>query len=168
MSRTSMSHNSANKNSTHSPMICRETGGGKCHNEHAPVATLSAFSTVQLPFRHLYSHLKQFLGKLCFVHDHFRKKTPNLNLRQVFLGGFPNNYKLTWNPKMEVWKMIFLFTQVIFRVHVNFQASTYYFSDSCAFLSKIQVCCWTKFTQIDQPLVALATGLTTFLILHLS
>ena len=29
--------------------------------------------------------------------------------------------KLTWNPKMEVWKMIFLFNWVIFRFHVNFQ-----------------------------------------------
>ena len=29
--------------------------------------------------------------------------------------------KLTWNPKMEVWKMIFLFNWVIVRFHVNFQ-----------------------------------------------
>ena len=29
-------------------------------------------------------------------------------------------WKLTWNPKIEVWKMIFLFKQVIFRFHVNF------------------------------------------------
>ena len=29
--------------------------------------------------------------------------------------------KLTWNPKMEVWKMIFLFKQVIFRFHVSFR-----------------------------------------------
>ena len=29
--------------------------------------------------------------------------------------------KLTWNPKMEVWKMIFLFNWVILRFHVNFQ-----------------------------------------------
>ena len=29
-------------------------------------------------------------------------------------------WKLTWNPKMEVWKMIFLFYWVIFRFHVNF------------------------------------------------
>ena len=28
--------------------------------------------------------------------------------------------KFTWNPKMEVWKMIFLFNGVIFRFHVNF------------------------------------------------
>ena len=26
--------------------------------------------------------------------------------------------KLTWNPKMEVWKMMFLFKQMIFRFHV--------------------------------------------------
>ena len=28
--------------------------------------------------------------------------------------------KLTWNLKMEVWKMIFLFKQVMFRFHVSF------------------------------------------------
>ena len=28
--------------------------------------------------------------------------------------------KFTWNPKMEVWKMMFLFNWVIFRFHVNF------------------------------------------------
>ncbi len=32
-----------------------------------------------------------------------------------------NTGKLTWNPKMEVWKMIVLFNWVIFRFHVNFQ-----------------------------------------------
>ena len=31
--------------------------------------------------------------------------------------------KLTWNPKMEGWKMIFLFEQVIFRFHVSFRGS---------------------------------------------
>ena len=29
--------------------------------------------------------------------------------------------KLTWNPKMEVWKMIVLFKHVIFRFHVSFR-----------------------------------------------
>ena len=29
--------------------------------------------------------------------------------------------KLTWNPKMEVWKMIFLFGWVMLWFHVNFQ-----------------------------------------------
>ena len=29
--------------------------------------------------------------------------------------------KFTWNPKMEVWKMMFLFNRVIFRFHVNIQ-----------------------------------------------
>ena len=32
--------------------------------------------------------------------------------------------KLTWNPKMEVWKMIFLFNWVIFRFHVSFRGGT--------------------------------------------
>ena len=34
-------------------------------------------------------------------------------------------WKLTWNPKMEFWKMISLFKQVIFRFHVNFPGCTY-------------------------------------------
>ena len=33
--------------------------------------------------------------------------------------------KLTWNPKMEVWKMLFLFKQVIFMFHVSFRGSTF-------------------------------------------
>ena len=32
--------------------------------------------------------------------------------------------KLTWNPKMKVWKMISLFKHVIFRFHVNFRGCT--------------------------------------------
>ena len=39
--------------------------------------------------------------------------------------------KLTWNPKMEVWKMIFLFKQVIFRFHVNFPGCMYLLCISC-------------------------------------
>ena len=41
---------------------------------------------------------------------------------------FPVMYtpkKLTWNPNMEVWKMMFLFNWVIFRFHVNFQGCSY-------------------------------------------
>ena len=32
--------------------------------------------------------------------------------------------KRTWNPKLEVWKMIFLFKWMIFRFYVSFQGST--------------------------------------------
>ena len=42
---------------------------------------------------------------------------------------WPNPYspkKLTWNPKMELWKMIFLFKQVIFRFHVSFRGCSLY------------------------------------------
>ena len=31
---------------------------------------------------------------------------------------------LTWNPKMKVWKMFFLFTGVILRFHVSFPGGT--------------------------------------------
>ncbi len=31
---------------------------------------------------------------------------------------------LTWNPKMKVWKMFFLFKWVIFRFHVSFRGCT--------------------------------------------
>ena len=34
--------------------------------------------------------------------------------------------KLTWNPKMEVWKMSFLFKQVIFRFYVSFRGCTHH------------------------------------------
>ena len=34
--------------------------------------------------------------------------------------------KLTWNPKIGVWKMIFLFNWGIFRFHVNFQGCIWY------------------------------------------
>jgi len=33
-------------------------------------------------------------------------------------------WKLTWNPKVKVWKMVFLFKRVIFRFYVNFPGST--------------------------------------------
>ena len=33
--------------------------------------------------------------------------------------------KLTWNPKMEVWKMTFLFKVVILRFHASFFGSTW-------------------------------------------
>ena len=36
--------------------------------------------------------------------------------------------KLTWNQKMEVWKMIFLFKQWIFRFHVSFRGCTPFIS----------------------------------------
>ena len=39
--------------------------------------------------------------------------------------------KLRWNPKMEVWKMIFLFKQVIFRFHVNFPGFHWFESIIC-------------------------------------
>ena len=35
-------------------------------------------------------------------------------------------WNLTWNLKMEVWKMIFLFSWVLFRFHVKFQGSTFF------------------------------------------
>ena len=31
-----------------------------------------------------------------------------------------HHWKSRWNPKIEIWKMILLFKQVIFRFHVNF------------------------------------------------
>ena len=35
-------------------------------------------------------------------------------------------WNLTWNLKMEVWKMIFLFSWVLFRFHVKFQRCRFY------------------------------------------
>ena len=33
-------------------------------------------------------------------------------------------WKLTWNPKMKAWNMIFLFKALFFKFHVNFRGST--------------------------------------------
>ena len=44
--------------------------------------------------------------------------------RPCFFGHFLHPWKLTWNPKMKVWKMIILFKQVMFRFHVNFPGCT--------------------------------------------
>ena len=43
-----------------------------------------------------------------------KEGVPNLGLYTIHPG------KFTWNTKMEVWKMIFLFNWVMFRFHVNF------------------------------------------------
>ena len=64
------------------------------------------------------------------------------NMVQNFVGFFgeqlffePQSYvlcvhvhpgKLTWNPKMKVWKMIFVFKQVIFTFHVHFPGCIYF------------------------------------------
>ena len=45
--------------------------------------------------------------------------------------------KLTWNLKLEVWKMIFLFKQVIFRFHVSFRRCKFIFRNK--FTYKIMV-----------------------------
>ena len=48
---------------------------------------------------------------------------PETNSSPLKIGHLKRKHpgKLTWNPKMEVWKMIFLFNWVTFRFHVNFQ-----------------------------------------------
>ena len=51
------------------------------------------------------------------------------NVWNVYLPIYP--WKLPWNPKMEVWKMIFLFKQVIFRFHVNFPGCKIFTTDVC-------------------------------------
>ena len=43
--------------------------------------------------------------------------------RKIFPWFAVHPWKLTWDPNMEVWKMIFLFYWVIFRFHVNFPGS---------------------------------------------
>ena len=42
--------------------------------------------------------------------------------------------RLTWNPTMEVWKMMFLSNWVIFMFHVNFQG--------CVFSLDVAECWW--------------------------
>ena len=67
--------------------------------------------------------------------------------------------KLTWNPKMEVWKMIFLFKHVIFRFHVSFRGvsiliSGLFFRESlwrdgtCDPLQKLVATYWKKYLEL--------------------
>ena len=55
-----------------------------------------------------------------------------LKSRSVFKDSIHDFYvhpwKLTWNPKMEVWKMIILFNWAVFRFHVKFQGCKWCFS----------------------------------------
>ena len=58
--------------------------------------------------------LRSFPWHLCFCW-----KKQHIPQKHKF-GDDLHPWKLPWNPKMQVWKMIFLFKQVIFRFHVNF------------------------------------------------
>ena len=63
---------------------------------------------------------------LKYVHPGCLKTMIQVDLQHIFQMGWWKTTqlhpgKLTWNPKMEVWKMIFLFNWVIVRFHVNFQ-----------------------------------------------
>ena len=46
------------------------------------------------------------------------REEPGHSMFHVFSRTYTTG-RLTWNPKMEVWKMIFLYNWVIFRFHVN-------------------------------------------------
>ena len=50
------------------------------------------------------------------------------NLPQYILLIYIHPRNLTWNPKMKVWRMFFLFKWVIFRFHVSFLGCTCFFS----------------------------------------
>ena len=52
--------------------------------------------------------------------DDLEPKNPQ-NHRVVFVSGKVHPQKLTWNPKMEVWKIIFLFKGMMFMFHVSFR-----------------------------------------------
>ena len=56
--------------------------------------------------------------KRCFNFDQPPLRTPPS--WKVLSEGNIHPQKPTWNPKMRVWKMIFLFKGVIFRFHVGF------------------------------------------------
>ena len=45
-------------------------------------------------------------------------------------------WNLTWNPKMEVWKMIFLFKQVFVRFHVNFSGCKWFLFGEISLLNQ--------------------------------
>ena len=87
---------------------CRWTSGSSSQGVF-PTQFLQATRDLQGLGMILGHELNQSPGRLVIV---FFKSQPWL----VDL----HPWKLTWNPKMKVWKMIFLFKQVIFRFHVNF------------------------------------------------
>ena len=60
--------------------------------------------------------------------------------------------KLTWNPKMEVWKMIFPLKPVIFRFHVSFWGCKHIFFRT-SFGSSSPSTLWLRISQENQMVI---------------
>ena len=65
---------------------------------------------------------KQLWVNAGLIWKHLGKTTVTLHPKNTIHGTIV--YIYLWHPKMKVWKMIFLFKQVIFRFHVNFPGCT--------------------------------------------
>ena len=78
-----------------------------CHLSQAG-GFVSETSWLWLP---IYTILRRTIFELCKLHS------KELHLKR----------KLTWNPKIEVWKMIFVVNWVRFRFHVNFQGTNIFY-----------------------------------------
>ena len=88
---------------------------------------------------HLYEGNRFFSPSLDFHCDcepvFWQDVTTQTHQAPVATCGAKNTpWKLTWNPKMEVCKMMFLFNWVMFRFHVNFRGCT---QQKCFFLKKL-------------------------------
>ena len=47
--------------------------------------------------------------------------------------------KPTWNPKMEIWKMMFFFKKVMFRFHVSFGDCNYHLESGYVWIHGLNV-----------------------------
>ena len=71
---------------------------------------------------------------------------------------------INMEPKMEVWKMIFLFNWVIFGFYVNFQGCILYFHPYSIWLHfVIPPCCQNPVTKNDSAWTCAPTGFVGFL-----
>ena len=82
-------------------------------------------------------------GRLWIASSHSRRrptKKPLWSCSHIYgysLQATPR--KPTWNPKMEIWKMIFFFKQMIFRFHVSFGECNYHLESGYVWIHGLNV-----------------------------
>lgn len=82
-------------------------------------------------------------GRLWIASSHSRRrptKKPLWSCSHIYgysLQATPR--KPTWNPKMDIWKMIFFFKQMIFRFHVSFGECNYHLESGYVWIHGLNV-----------------------------
>ena len=85
----------------------------------------TVYTTQQTGFHNIKLAYVEYVRGLCRHHEFEARRAGMLFLYDVQEKDLQNTPpKLTWNPKMQVWKMVFFFKQVIFRFHINPQCNT--------------------------------------------